>query len=140
MIASVQPDKKPWPLAAAAARPVVNVMLNATRIKPSGPRTPPSCRPTLPDRRPKMRPTRPRTSTRLLNQRSSASTGSLVMASTTSEARYRPAVVSGGNPASRAISTPIGIPPLIGGRQNNRNTPSKPLGQLGGKGANGSTR
>src|SRR5919199_1553130 len=139
MIASVQPDTKPCPAASDAARPAVGDTLKLNRISPSGPRTPPPCRPAAPLKRDSRLPRRPRNSTRWPSQRNSARMGSMVTASTTSDAMYRPAMATGEIPALRAISTPSGIPAPIC-VTNTRKTPQAPLGQSVGRGAVGSNR
>src|SRR5919199_2125594 len=139
MIASVQPDTKPCPAASDAARPAVGETLKLNRISPSGPRTPPPCRPAAPLKRDRRAPSRPRNSTRRPSQRNSARMGSMVTASTTSDAMYRPAITTGEIPALRAISTPSGIPVPIC-VTNTRKTPQAPPGQSVGRGAVGSSR
>src|SRR5438552_576065 len=137
MIASDQPDKNLCPAASEAARPAVGETLKLNRIRPNGPRTPPPCSPAAPLKRDSRLPSRPRNSTRRPSQRSSASIGSIVTASTTSDARYRPAMATGGMPALRPISTPSGIPAPIC-VTNTRKTPHAPAGQSVGSGAVGS--
>ena len=65
--------------------------------------------------------------------------GSWVTAMKMSETKYIPAITSGETPASRAISTPSGMPPPIGTRKS-RNAPQNPVGQMAGRGAVGSIR
>ena len=61
----------------------------------------------------------------------------MVTASTTSDATYSSAVNTGESPASRALSTPSGMPAPIC-ETKIRNTPSQPAGQKLGSGAVGS--
>src|SRR5262249_5282592 len=122
-----------------APRPEIGSTVKLNRIKPIGPRVPPSRSPARPVDRARKSRTLPRTGTSLASQPRNMNIGSWGTGLTESGTQYIRAIQIGETPAARAISTPSGMPPPIGTR-NNKKAPQNPTGQPAGRGAVGSMR